>query len=63
MDSAEILKHASETLANLTDKIIDVVDVKKPDSMTYAINLSKVVSKLSPLIGNMIEFKAVDLLN
>ena len=42
---------------------MDIEDVKKHSTIEYAIQLSKVISKLSPLIGNMIEFATVDLLN
>lgn len=63
MDSKEILHLASSSLENLKDQTIDVVDIKRPHSISYAMNLAKVVSKLSPLIGNMIEFTTVDLLN
>ncbi len=63
MKESEILALASNSINDLTDKIIDVVDIKRPHSIDYAMNLAKVVSKLSPLIGNMIEFTTVDLLN
>lgn len=63
MDSKDILQLASSSLENLKDQTIDVVDIKRPHSISYAMNLAKVVSKLSPLIGNMIEFTTVDLLN
>ncbi len=59
----EILRKASLSLEGLANRIIDVVDVKRPPSIDYALNLSKVVSKLSPLLGNMIEFNTIDLLN
>lgn len=58
-----ILKNASKKLLTLKDESLDIVDVKKPSTIDYAIQLSKVISKLSPLIGNMIEFSTVDLLN
>lgn len=63
MNAHEILTKASEALANLSGKVIDVVDIKRPNSLDYALNLSKVVSKLSPLLGNMIEFNTIELLN
>lgn len=59
----EILDDAALVVAGLAGHVIDVVDIKKPDGLQYAINLSKVVSKLSPLIGNMIEFHVADVLN
>lgn len=63
MNAQEILTRASKTLVNLSGKVIDVVDIKRPNSLDYALNLSKVVSKLSPLLGNMIEFNTIELLN
>lgn len=62
-DFKRILNEASDSLMDLKGLIVDVVEVKKPDSIGYAINLSKVISKLSPLIGNMIEYQTVDFLN
>lgn len=63
MNYKQILHVASNELAAMTGNIFDVVDVKKPTSINYAVQLSKVISKLSPLIGNMIEFSTIDLLN
>lgn len=37
MNSSDILHLASEAISNLTEKVIDVVDIKKPDSLTYAL--------------------------
>lgn len=44
-------------------RILDVLTITRPGSLEYAIQLVKIISKLSPLIGNMIEFSTVDLLN
>ena len=59
----DILEEATTELKYLRNSAIDIVDIKKPESLGYAVQLSKVISKLSPLIGNMIEFSVVDLLN
>lgn len=56
MDYKEVLKIASEHLVNLKDQTMEVVDIAKPPTLDYARHLSKVVSKLSPLVGNMIEY-------
>lgn len=65
MDShyKDILSTASKELINLKGKTFDIIDVKCPPSIDYAVQLAKVISKLSPLIGNLIEFSTVDLLN
>lgn len=59
----DILATASKELENLKGQTFDVIDVKCPSSIDYAVQLAKVISKLSPLIGNLIEFSTVDLLN
>ena len=63
MNCKEVLSVSSNQIKKLKNKTLDIVDVKKPSTIEYAVQLSKVVSKLSPLIGNMIEFSTVDLLN
>lgn len=40
-----------------------MLTVSKPVSVEAAVNLAKVISKLSPLLGNMIEFNTVEVLN
>lgn len=63
MNSKDILEQAKSELTSLDRHLIDVIDIKKPTSIEYAKQLAKVISKLSPLLGNMIEFSTVDLLN
>lgn len=63
MNSQQILSQAKQELTALDSHLIDVVDVKRPPNIEYAKQLAKVISKLSPLLGNMIEFSTVDLLN
>lgn len=63
MTCAEILASASAHLADLSGHVFDVLTVSKPISPDAAVNLSKVVSKLSPLLGNLIEFNTVEFLN
>lgn len=52
----KILETASNHLASLEGKIMPVLEVAKPQSLDYAQHLAKVISKLSPLVGNMIEY-------
>jgi len=40
-----------------------VLEVTRPPDLDYAVHLSKMVSKLSPIIGNMIEYGVVSFLN
>jgi len=63
MDTQTILKNASGHLQLLEGHIFDVISLSKPVSIENALNICKIVSKLSPLIGNLIEFNTVDFLN
>ena len=63
MKYKEILNKASRKVEKMEGKNIDILDVKRPHSVEYAKHLAKVVSKISPLIGNMIEFFVVKELN
>jgi len=47
----------------LEGHVFDVLAVTKPVSVEAAVNLVKVISKLSPLVGNLIEINAVEVLN
>lgn len=58
-----ILAAASRHLQGLSGHVFDLLTVSKPVSPAAAVNLSKVVSKLSPLLGNLIEFNTVEFLN
>lgn len=60
---AEVLQVATEHLHRLPGHVFDVLDVSRPASPEAASNLAKVISKLSPLVGNMIEFNTCDFLN
>ncbi|MBR3581401.1 MAG: hypothetical protein IKN95_10490 [Lachnospiraceae bacterium] len=63
MTFRDVLDDAKKELTNLDEHLIDVLDISRPHSLEYAKNLAKVISKLSPLLGNMIEFSTVELLN
>ncbi|MDZ4096602.1 MAG: hypothetical protein U1D35_17015 [Paracoccaceae bacterium] len=63
LNTAEVIGIASEHLVTLSGHIFDLLTVSKPITPDAAVNLSKVVSKLSPLLGNLIEFNSVEFLN
>lgn len=63
LDTATVIQTASAHLKDLNGHVFDVLEVSKPISPAAAVNLSKVVSKLSPLLGNLIEFNTVEFLN
>jgi hypothetical protein len=59
----DILEASSKHLQGLAGHVFDLLTISKPISPDAAVNLSKVVSKLSPLLGNLIEFNTVEFLN
>lgn len=63
MDTKQVIDLASMHLKNLTGHVFDLLSLTKPISPEAAVNLAKVISKLSPLIGNLIEFNTVEFLN
>lgn len=63
MNTQEVIRLASHYLDGLSGHIFDLLDISKPISVDAAVNLSKVISKLSPLLGNLIEFNTVEFLN
>lgn len=63
MKTQEVLAVAASHLARLKGRDFDVLTVTRPVSSAAAVNLAKVVSKLSPLVGNMIEFNTCEFLN
>jgi hypothetical protein len=63
MNSREVLDSASLHLQGLAGHVFDLLTISKPISPAAAVNLAKVVSKLSPLLGNLIEFNTVEFLN
>jgi hypothetical protein len=63
MDTKTVISKASEHLGSLSGHVFDILTVSKPLSADAAVNLAKVVSKLSPLVGNLIEFNTCDFLN
>jgi hypothetical protein len=62
-DTRDIIARASEHLASLEGHTFDVLTITKPVTINSALNLAKVISKLSPLLGNLIEFNTVEILN
>jgi hypothetical protein len=60
--TAGVIRIASEHLKGLAGHKFDLLTIAKPVSSEAALNLAKVISKLSPLLGNMIEFNTVEYL-
>jgi len=63
MNTQEALRLAAHYLNSLSGHVFDLLTISKPVSPEAAVNLSKVVSKLSPILGNLIEFNTVEFLN
>src|ERR1035438_5535918 len=63
MDTKSALSIAGKHLQALKGHTFDLLTVTKPISPNAAVNLAKIISKLSPLLGNLIEFNSVEILN
>ena len=63
MNTQDILQSASVHLQALTGHVFDVLEISKPKTAAQSTNLSKILSKLSPIVGNLIEFNTVEFLN
>ena len=63
MNTQEAIALAREYLRGLAGHEFDVLEVAKPVSPDAAVNLAKIISKLSPLVGNLIEFNTCEYLN
>ncbi|MFH7028784.1 MAG: hypothetical protein ACHBN1_26160 [Heteroscytonema crispum UTEX LB 1556] len=63
MKTQDVIRLASQYLDRLSGHTFDILDVSKPISADATVNLAKVISKLSPLLGNLIEFNTVEFLN
>lgn len=63
MNTQEAIALAREYLRGLVGHEFDVLEVAKPVSPEAAVNLAKIISKLSPLVGNLIEFNSCEYLN
>lgn len=63
MRTADVIALATQYLEKLPGTRFDALQLGKPPSVEVASGTAKVISKLSPLVGNLIEFGAVDYLN
>lgn len=59
----DAIELATAHLKELSGHVFDLLTVSKPITPDAAVNLSKIISKLSPLLGNLIEFNTVEFLN
>ena len=63
MNNQQALQIAAQAVYRLKGHTLDILTVAKPRDIQSAIELSKVVSKLSPLVGNTLESIIVQYLN
>ncbi len=59
----DVLDAGTKAVFQLKGHLLDVLEVKKPYDLQAAIDLSKVISKLSPIVGNTLESTLVRYLN
>lgn len=63
MLTRDVIRVGAAHLQSMAGHDFDVLTITKPINPEAAVNLSKIISKLSPLVGNMIEFNTVEFLN
>lgn len=63
LNTAQALAIASDHLRGLHGHVFDLLTIEHPQTPAIAIHLQKTVSKLIPIIGNLIEFATVEHLN
>lgn len=61
--TADILNVGRKGIRNLTGHTFNLITLEKPDDLDHALSLLKIVSKLSPLVGNLIEHEVCSYLN
>lgn len=63
MNYLDVLTQANKEIMGFKGQTLDILEIKQPRNVEYAQYLAKIISKISPLIGNMIEFLIVEKLN
>jgi len=63
MTTQEAIRVAAKHMMGLARHEFDLLTIGKPVSPDAAVNLAKVISKLSPLLGNLIEFNTCEYLS
>ncbi|MBI5301814.1 MAG: hypothetical protein HY868_06740 [Chloroflexi bacterium] len=63
MEYREALHIATQEVLALKGHTVDVLTIKRPTEIQGAVELAKIVSKLSPIIGNLLEYAMVAYLN
>lgn len=63
MNTQDIINLAKKHFSEMDETIFEVLTIAKPATLAEAVHLAKIVSKLSPMVGNLIEFRSVEELN
>jgi len=63
MRTQEVIRSAVRALESMKGESMNLLTISKPSSMGLAMKLPQILSKLSPLLGNLIEYSVVDILN
>lgn len=63
MTTQDVIVLGRDHLLQLVGHDFDVLEISKPVSPDAALNLARIISKLSPLVGNLIEFNTCEYLN
>ncbi len=63
MKTKTVITLAKRHLRALIGHSFDVLELTKPVSPDAAVNLARIISKLSPMVGNLIEFNVCEYLN
>lgn len=63
LNPQQIIEFASQAVLDLQGHTVDVLTIKRPNDVQSAVELSKIVSKLSPIVGNLLEYAVVQYLN
>ena len=63
MNYRDVLTRANKEIMGFKGQTLDILEIKQPRNVEYAQYLVKIISKISPLVGNMIEFLIVEKLN
>jgi hypothetical protein len=63
MDPSDYLDAAVAAIKDLPGREYDILELRKPDSVEVAVEVAQTINKISPIVGNTIEFGVAEYLN
>lgn len=63
MNTKEAIRLATSTLQGMKGRTLDILTIGRPRDIQSGVEFAKIVSKLSPILGNYIELSSVNHLN